>query len=106
MVSVNTAQQLRWLVTGCISGSSEQLVLSILERVARRIASGRQGSLRLEQLQGTGAGVEELDVSLHQQKLDFTVELVANTYGGIIASVNNACQLQSGLFEQLTYVTQ
>lgn len=93
---------MRTLPFPLLSPPNLRLVLSILERVARRIASGRQGSLRLEQLQGTGAGVEELDVSLHQQKLDFTVELVANTYGGIIASVNNACQLQSGLFEQLT----
>ena len=106
MVSVNIAQQLRWLVTACTSGFGEQLVLSILARFDRRIASGRQASLKLEPLQATGAGVEELDASLNQQKLDGKIELVANTCGGINVSVNNAGDLQSGLFEQLTYVAQ
>ena len=95
MISVNIAQRLRWPVTGCTCGYGEQHVLSIPERVDRRIASGRPASLKLDSLQGASAGVHELDVSLNQHELDSEVELVANTYGGINVLVNNAGYLES-----------
>ena len=64
VVSLDMAQQLRWHVTRCTSGSGKQPVLSILDRGDRRIASGRQASLRLRPSQVSDAGVEELDVVL------------------------------------------
>ena len=94
--------QFIWLVTGCSSGLGEQLVLSILRRGDRVIATARGPVERLEHLQQLGAATLDLDVFAFQADLNEKMQEALKIYGHIDVLVNNAAYIEAGLMEDIT----
>ena len=93
-----------WLVTGCSSGFGEQFVHSIIARGDKVIATGRNAETRLQHLEGTGAHIMDLDVTIPPQQLNKKVQAAIAVYGDIDILVNNAGYIESSPLEELGYV--
>ncbi|KAM3068319.1 hypothetical protein ACMFMG_009459 [Clarireedia jacksonii] len=98
-----TMPQLTWLVTGCSSGFGEKLILSILARGDRAIATTRGSEDRLKSLKDAGAAVMSLDVTAAQGELDSKVHEALKIYGTIDVLVNNAGYIEAGMIEDITH---
>lgn len=94
-----------WLVTGCSSGFGEQFVHNILARGDKVIASGRNAATKLKHLEGTGAAILDLDVSIPPAEINAKVEEALKIYGTVDVLVNNAGYIESAPVEELTYVS-
>ncbi|KAK4097866.1 NAD(P)-binding protein [Parathielavia hyrcaniae] len=79
-----------WLITGCSSGFGAQFVHSALARGDKVIATGRNAATKLAHLDGTGAAVVDLDVTLPEEEIKTIVDNAAKIYGRIDVLVNNA----------------
>ncbi|TGO16414.1 hypothetical protein BTUL_0028g00140 [Botrytis tulipae] len=82
--------QLTWLITGCSSGFGEELILSVLARGDRAIATTRGSTDRIQHLKDAGAATMSLDVTDSQAKLDAKVQEALKIYDGIDVLINNA----------------
>jgi NAD(P)-dependent dehydrogenase (short-subunit alcohol dehydrogenase family) len=96
--------QLTWLITGCSSGFGEELILSILSRGDRAIATTRGSTDRIKHLRDAGAATMSLDVTSSQAELDAKVQEALNIYDGIDVLINNAGYIEAGLIEDITSV--
>ena len=65
------------------------------------IATGRNASERLADLETTGAKILDIDVSCPQEVLDAKVKEAIRFYGGIDVLVNNAAYVEAGLAEEV-----
>ncbi|KAK4121512.1 NAD(P)-binding protein [Parathielavia appendiculata] len=79
-----------WLITGCSSGFGAQFVHSALARGDKVIATGRNAATKLKHLDGTGAAIVDLDVSLPEAEVKNIVDKAAKIHGRIDVLVNNA----------------
>ncbi|KAH6842405.1 hypothetical protein B0I37DRAFT_356483 [Chaetomium sp. MPI-CAGE-AT-0009] len=79
-----------WLITGCSSGFGAQFVHSALARGDKVIATGRNAATKLQQFEGTGAAIVDLDVSLPEAEVKKIVDEAVKIYGRIDVLVNNA----------------
>ncbi|PQE06912.1 hypothetical protein CJF30_00011313 [Rutstroemia sp. NJR-2017a BBW] len=95
--------QLTWLITGCSSGFGEELILSILARGDRAIATTRGSTNRIKHLRDAGAATMSLDVTSSQAELDAKVQEALNIYDGIDVLINNAGYIEAGLIEDITH---
>jgi NAD(P)-dependent dehydrogenase (short-subunit alcohol dehydrogenase family) len=95
--------RLTWLVTGCSSGFGEALVLEILARGDQVVATARNASERLKNLEELGAAVLELDVTASQTELDSKVKCAMGFFDGIDVLVNNAGYFELGLIEEIRW---
>ncbi|KAL2193140.1 hypothetical protein P885DRAFT_72483 [Corynascus similis CBS 632.67] len=79
-----------WLITGCSSGFGAQLVHSAVARGDKVIATGRNAATKLKHLEGTGAAIVDLDVSLPEADVKKIVDEAVKIYGKIDVLINNA----------------
>ncbi|KAK4234381.1 hypothetical protein C8A03DRAFT_47269 [Achaetomium macrosporum] len=79
-----------WLITGCSSGFGAQFVHSALARGDKVIATGRNAATKLKHLEGTGASIVDLDVSLPEDDVREIVDRAAKIHGRIDVLINNA----------------
>ncbi|KAK3291642.1 uncharacterized protein B0H64DRAFT_330319 [Chaetomium fimeti] len=79
-----------WLITGCSSGFGAQFVHSALACGDKVIATGRNAATKLKHLEGTGAAIVDLDVSLPEAEVKKIVDEAAKIYGRIDVLINNA----------------
>ncbi|KAK4247848.1 hypothetical protein C7999DRAFT_40838 [Corynascus novoguineensis] len=79
-----------WLITGCSSGFGAQLVHSAVARGDKVIETGRNAATKLKHLEGTGAAIVDLDVSLPEADVKRIVDEAVKIYGKIDVLVNNA----------------
>ncbi|QKX53579.1 uncharacterized protein TRUGW13939_00658 [Talaromyces rugulosus] len=91
-----------WLITGCSSGFGEQFVLQTLARGDKVIATGRNASTKLAHLQGTGATILDLDVTMPEAEIAAKIKEAHQVFGRIDMLVNNAGYLESGAVEELS----
>jgi hypothetical protein len=96
--------QLTWLITGCSSGFGEELILSILARGDRAIATTRGSTDRIKHLKDAGAATMSLDVTDSQPELDAKVQEALKIYDGIDVLINNAGYIEAGLIEDIRSV--
>ena len=96
---------LTWFVTGCSSGIGEELVLSILRRGDKAIATARAPISRLQHLAEAGARTIELDVALPEQELRAKLAEVEGLLEEVDVVVNNAGYIQTGALELLRLAT-
>jgi NAD(P)-dependent dehydrogenase (short-subunit alcohol dehydrogenase family) len=94
-----------WLITGCSSGFGAQFVHSALARGDKVIATGRNAATKLKHLEGTGATIVDLDVSLPEADVKKIVDEAAKIYGRIDVLVNNAGYGLFGAVEETRQVT-
>ncbi|KAF9045077.1 hypothetical protein BJ165DRAFT_1389033 [Panaeolus papilionaceus] len=96
-------QTLVWLITGASSGLGRDLVLAVLERGDKVIATARAGSLhKLEDLKEKGADVLELDVTSPVDTLKQQAENAVAIHSRIDVLVNNAGYCLAGTVEEVT----
>ncbi|KAK3301878.1 uncharacterized protein B0T15DRAFT_544913 [Chaetomium strumarium] len=79
-----------WLITGCSSGFGAQFVHSALARGDKVIATGRNAATKLKHLEGTGASIVDLDVTLPEDDVKEIVDRAVKIHGRIDVLVNNA----------------
>jgi NAD(P)-dependent dehydrogenase (short-subunit alcohol dehydrogenase family) len=77
-------------------------VRQILARGDKVIATGRNAATKLEHLEGTGAAILDLDISISQEEITAKVNQALEIYGGIDVLVNNAGYIESAAVEELT----
>lgn len=95
--------QLVWLVTGTSSGLGRDLVLAVLKRGDKVIATGRARSLaKLNDLKDKGAAILELDVTAPLDKLHAVAKEAVSIYGHVDVVVNNAGFAEVGMLEDNT----
>ncbi|KAF7937839.1 uncharacterized protein EAE97_007635 [Botrytis byssoidea] len=95
--------QLTWLITGCSSGFGEELILSVLARGDRAIATTRGSTDRIKHLKDAGAATMSLDVTDSQAELDAKIQEALKIYNGIDVLINNAGYIEAGLVEDVTH---
>ena len=93
-----------WLVTGTSSGFGLAFVHSILAHGDKAIATARTLS-NIKHLQEAGADIMQLDVTAPQVELDDKIKQAIVFYGHVDVLVNNAGYMQTGNWEDLSYVT-
>lgn len=94
-----------WIVTGCSSGLGKCLVSAILARGDKVIATARQLST-MKEFEGHGdIKILSLDVTSSQDVLDTKVKEAVSFFGRIDILVNNAGYVESGVWEELRYVS-
>jgi NAD(P)-dependent dehydrogenase (short-subunit alcohol dehydrogenase family) len=76
-------------------------VYQILARGDKVIATGRNAAVKLKHLEGTGAAILDLDISLSADETLLKVEQALQIYGGIDVLVNNAGYIESSPIEEL-----
>lgn len=94
-----------WLVTGCSSGLGKCLVSAILARGDKVIATARQLSAMKEFEGHDDIKTLSLDVASSQDVLDTKVKEAVSFFGRIDILVNNAGYVESGVWEELRYVS-
>ncbi|KAI0768358.1 short chain dehydrogenase [Irpex lacteus] len=96
-------QQLTWLVTGTSSGVGRELVLHILARGDKAIATARGRSFsKLADLEARGAATYELDVNASQDDLHAFAKKIIDDHGHVDVIVNNAGYVAMGAEEAST----
>ncbi len=86
-----------WLVTDCSSGLGEQLVYAILAQGDNVVATARNGTGRLKDLQESGTSVFDFDVTAPQAAIDAKMNEMLQFYGGVDVLVNNAGYIEAGI---------
>lgn len=93
-----------WLITGCSSGFGAQLVHSAVARGDKVIATGRNAATKLKHLEGTGAAIVDLDVSLPEADVKKIVDEAVKIYGKIDVLINNAGYGMFAVIEETRYL--
>lgn len=90
-----------WLVTGCSSGLGRSLVIAVLARGDKIIATARQVSTLKDLENLDNVRVISLDVTADQTELAKKVQEAQSFFGRIDVLVNNAGCVISGVWEEL-----
>ncbi|KAH8700296.1 putative hydroxybutyrate dehydrogenase [Talaromyces proteolyticus] len=92
-----------WLVTGCSSGFGvKQFVLQALARGDKVIATGRNAPTKLAHLEGNGASILNLDLTMPESEIADRIKEAHQIHGRIDILVNNAGYLEVGTVEELS----
>ncbi|KAI0342153.1 NAD(P)-binding protein [Trametopsis cervina] len=93
-------KQLVWLITGTSTGFGRELVLNLLARGDKAIATARARSFdKLADLKEKGADTYELDVNASQDDLHAFAKKIIEKHGHVDVVVNNAGYMQTNTQE-------
>ncbi|KAK5062655.1 hypothetical protein LTR84_004728 [Exophiala bonariae] len=92
-----------WLVTGCSSGLGKLLVLAIVARGDRVIATARNVAALKQFEDNPGVRTLQLDVTAEQDIIDAKVHDALGKFGQIDVLVNNAGFVGSGVWEEVSH---
>ncbi len=95
-------QERVWLITGCSSGFGRELVLEVLSRGDKVIATSRRVEAMADLAQA-GAHTLALDVTSPLEDLHQTLAKAVELYGRIDVLINNAGFIFAGSIEELRY---
>lgn len=95
--------QLTWFITGCSSGFGEALVLALVQRGDRVVATAREVDA-IKHLEGPNVRISSLDVTAPQEQLNGIVQASVTAFGGIDVLMNNAGYIQGGPMEITMWV--
>lgn len=87
-----------------LTRNREQFVLQTLARGDKVIATGRNASTKLAHLQGTGATILDLDLTMSEAEVAAKIKEAHQIFGRIDLLVNNAGYIESGAVEEMSYV--
>lgn len=88
-----------WFITGCSGGFGRQLVLALLSRNQKVVATARKID-SIKDLEEKGAVVAQWDVNDELEVLQKKAKKIDEKVGGVSVVVNNAGFLVAGTFEE------
>lgn len=88
-----------WFITGCSGGFGRELVLALLSRNQRVVATARKLD-SIKDLEQKGAVIAQWDVNDELKVLQAKAREIDEKVGGITVVVNNAGFLVPGTFEE------
>jgi NAD(P)-dependent dehydrogenase (short-subunit alcohol dehydrogenase family) len=102
---MSTSPEQVWFITGCSSGFGRELVVALLGRGHKVIATARQQD-KITDLGSLGAALLSLDVTWSADLLEAALKEAVSIYGHIDVVVNNAGFFLEGTIEEVTCVAR